>query len=209
MLKSRWLLILAAVVIIPALLLTLRFTLGGSEDTWLCQDGHWVAHGHPAAPPPDADCIPLYQPASDVSPSPVVSPQVIGGDRDEHGCLIAAGYSWCEEQQKCLRTWEEPCEPSALPSPTPTTSAGIAIAQLLADKYSKSVSQVQIAITQQDTTHARGTVTFLPAGPGNSGLFLAAQVNGLWQLVFDGNGSFSCSQIAPYNFPASMVPDCY
>ncbi len=33
----------------------------------------------------------------------------IGGDKDEHGCLIAAGYSWCESKQKCLRTWEEGC----------------------------------------------------------------------------------------------------
>ncbi|MFH0737475.1 MAG: hypothetical protein V1827_02165 [Candidatus Micrarchaeota archaeon] len=34
----------------------------------------------------------------------------IGGDKDEHGCLIAAGYSWCEEKGKCLRIWEEPCQ---------------------------------------------------------------------------------------------------
>jgi eight-cysteine-cluster-containing protein len=33
----------------------------------------------------------------------------IGGDTDEHGCLIAAGYSWCESKQKCLRIWEENC----------------------------------------------------------------------------------------------------
>ncbi|MEW6748877.1 MAG: hypothetical protein AB1295_04185 [Candidatus Micrarchaeota archaeon] len=33
----------------------------------------------------------------------------IGGDMDEHGCLISAGYSWCEEKQRCLRTWEEQC----------------------------------------------------------------------------------------------------
>ena len=33
----------------------------------------------------------------------------IGGDKDEHGCLIAAGYTWCEPKQKCLRTWEEEC----------------------------------------------------------------------------------------------------
>lgn len=37
-------------------------------------------------------------------------PKIIGGETDEHGCLIAAGYSWCEAKQKCLRTWEEPCE---------------------------------------------------------------------------------------------------
>jgi len=35
---------------------------------------------------------------------------LIGGDTDEHGCLIAAGYSWCEAKEKCLREWEEPCE---------------------------------------------------------------------------------------------------
>ena len=36
--------------------------------------------------------------------------KIIGGDKDEHGCLIAAGYSWCEIKQKCLRVWEESCE---------------------------------------------------------------------------------------------------
>jgi len=36
--------------------------------------------------------------------------KIIGGDKDEHGCLIAAGYSWCEIKQKCLRAWEESCE---------------------------------------------------------------------------------------------------
>ncbi len=35
---------------------------------------------------------------------------LIGGDKDEGGCLVGAGYSWCEIKQKCLRVWEEPCE---------------------------------------------------------------------------------------------------
>jgi len=39
------------------------------------------------------------------------NPQVIGGQRDEHGCLGPAGYSWCEAKQKCLRVWEEACTP--------------------------------------------------------------------------------------------------
>ncbi len=33
----------------------------------------------------------------------------VGGDRDEHGCIVSAGYVWCEEKQKCLRPWEETC----------------------------------------------------------------------------------------------------
>lgn len=36
-------------------------------------------------------------------------PKLIGGDKDSHGCLTGAGYSWCEEKQKCLRIWEETC----------------------------------------------------------------------------------------------------
>lgn len=34
---------------------------------------------------------------------------LIGGDKDEGGCLVGAGYSWCESKNKCLRVWEEPC----------------------------------------------------------------------------------------------------
>ena len=35
--------------------------------------------------------------------------KLIGGDRDTGGCLVGAGYSWCEAKKKCLRVWEEPC----------------------------------------------------------------------------------------------------
>lgn len=49
---------------------------------------------------------------------------VLGGDRDEHGCIGSAGYSWCAAKQKCLRTWEEDCTaPSTTNSSTNTNSA--------------------------------------------------------------------------------------
>lgn len=34
---------------------------------------------------------------------------VVGGDKDSHGCIGSAGYTWCAPKQKCLRTWEEKC----------------------------------------------------------------------------------------------------
>lgn len=42
----------------------------------------------------------------------VFNPQVriVGGDRDVHGCIGSAGYSWCSAKNKCLRVWEEKCE---------------------------------------------------------------------------------------------------
>lgn len=35
--------------------------------------------------------------------------RLIGGEKDEHGCVIPAGDFWCESKQKCLRTGEENC----------------------------------------------------------------------------------------------------
>jgi putative lipoprotein len=29
-----------------------------------------------------------------------------GADRDEHGCIRSAGYSWCAKEGKCVRPWE-------------------------------------------------------------------------------------------------------
>jgi predicted amidohydrolase YtcJ len=31
---------------------------------------------------------------------------VVGGGRDEHGCIPSAGYQWCEMLGKCVRPWE-------------------------------------------------------------------------------------------------------
>lgn len=78
----------------------LRFVIGGSEDGWLCENNIWVKHGNPRADKPTEGCG-----------------ELIGGQKDEHGCLGPAGYSWCEIKQKCLRVWEEPCEiaPEAKP----------------------------------------------------------------------------------------------
>jgi hypothetical protein len=30
----------------------------------------------------------------------------VGSDRDAHGCIPSAGYSWCEHTQGCERPWE-------------------------------------------------------------------------------------------------------
>jgi len=29
-----------------------------------------------------------------------------GADRDDHGCMRSAGYSWCAREAKCVRPWE-------------------------------------------------------------------------------------------------------
>jgi len=36
--------------------------------------------------------------------------EIVGNDRDEHGCIASAGYLWCGELQQCVRPWEIECE---------------------------------------------------------------------------------------------------
>ncbi|MDD1660575.1 MAG: hypothetical protein LUQ62_05150 [Methanomicrobiales archaeon] len=49
----------------------------------------------------------------------------IFGDRDRHGCLIGAGYTWCESEGRCIRVWEEACgEASAIGSFEECVAAG-------------------------------------------------------------------------------------
>jgi len=40
------------------------------------------------------------------APGPTPMP---GSDRDAHGCIPSAGYTWCEPMNQCIRTWETNC----------------------------------------------------------------------------------------------------
>ena len=31
----------------------------------------------------------------------------VGDDKDEHGCIASAGYTWSEVQKDCIRLWEK------------------------------------------------------------------------------------------------------
>lgn len=33
-------------------------------------------------------------------------PKALGSDRDAHGCIPSAGYSWCARTAQCERPWE-------------------------------------------------------------------------------------------------------
>jgi len=45
------------ILVILIIILGVRFFLGGDEDTWICEDGQWVAHGNPASEMPTEGCL--------------------------------------------------------------------------------------------------------------------------------------------------------
>ena len=54
----------------------------------------------------------------------VTTKVLIGGDKDSHGCLASAGYTWCQIKNKCLRTWEEACKISTTTTTKPPIVGG-------------------------------------------------------------------------------------
>jgi len=88
-----------------------------------------------------------------------------------------------------------------------TISDEDAIRQAMADKYDRNISEVDLEVGDNNGEYARGTVIF--AGDIGGGWWLAAKTDGAWEIVDDGNGVILCSVIEPYDFPASMVQECY
>lgn len=115
------------------------------------------------------------------TPSPVNVPPP-GSDRDAHGCIGSAGYSWCEAKAKCLRPWEEPCaEPS---SAAPST---VLVSEADSTKYCNGADM--------DSDGYRKTITkeepFTPAAPSASDAdriraVLAASTSNMCKTVMTG-----------------------
>jgi hypothetical protein len=119
---------------------------------------------------------------------------LIGGDKDAGGCLIAAGYSWCEPKQKCLRTWEEKCYE--------TEEAGLA--KIFAERNKKSVEETQVTIMTLKNNFASGTISF-GLTPGEGGVFLVRLVDNQWLIDYEGNGSIDCAKIRALDYPEEVL----
>jgi len=78
---------------------------------------------------------------------------------------------------------------------------------LFAQKYERKVEDVNVTISERKGDYLKGGVKF--AGELAGGYVLAAKVNDAWKIVFDGNGSWSCSAVDIVDFPTDMVPECW
>jgi hypothetical protein len=78
---------------------------------------------------------------------------------------------------------------------------------LFAQKYERKVEDVNVTISKRDGDYLTGGVKFAEELAG--GYVLAAKVNDAWKIVFDGNGSWSCSAVDIVDFPSDLVPECW
>lgn len=82
-----------------------------------------------------------------------------------------------------------------------------AIQQALIAKHGTQAAELDVTVSEVAGDYAKG-------GAGKEGLgggmWFAAKVAGDWQLVWDGNGVISCTELENYpDFPTSMIPSCY
>lgn len=131
---------------------------------------------------------------------------LVGSDRDEHGCVLSAGYSWCDVSAKCIRPWEEACG-SPTPSIDETENLKVAVKKALIEKHGQSAQSLVISVTQVIGNYAKGMVNDSGAG---GGIWFAAKTNGEWTLVWDGNGIIVCKAFSKYpDFPSELIPQCF
>ena len=98
---------------------------------------------------------------------------------------------------------------SASPSATPADETEVlkaAIKTQLVAEHGSNAESLNITISKIVGGYAQGSAT----ERGGGGMWLAAKVNGNWILVWDGNGTISCTSLVPYpSFPASLAPECW
>jgi hypothetical protein len=133
---------------------------------------------------------------------------MVGADRDEHGCIGSAGYSWCESKSKCLRVWEEPCELSqAQPTADESVTIKTQIKEALVTKHGSGASKLEVTVSKIEGNYAKGGAAVVGEG---GGMWFGAKVGDQWKLVWDGNGIINCSDLTVYpDFPATMIPECF
>ena len=81
-----------------------------------------------------------------------------------------------------------------------------AIKQALIAKHGSSANSLTITVSKIIGDYSSGGASASDGG----GMWFATKVSGQWTLVWDGNGTIECSDLANYpNYPNSLIPECY
>ncbi len=93
-----------------------------------------------------------------------------------------------------------------LSAPTPEDETEF-IKQAVYKKLNSDETKLVVTISKIEGNYAKGGVTDVGSEVGG-GYFLAAKTQTGWVEVYDGQSNPTCSEIAPYNFPTDVVPEC-
>lgn len=86
-----------------------------------------------------------------------------------------------------------------------TATIVTAVRAALIAEHGPDAGTLNITVSKISGDFAQGGAS----ASGGGGMWFAAKVKGAWRLVWDGNGTISCTSVNPYNFPVSMIPECW
>jgi len=132
--------------------------------------------------------------ASRIDYANINEPMLIGGQKDAHGCLIAAGYSWCAPKQKCIRMWEEDCYGQDL----------VDLTSSFAKEHNMGVENVYVTIFKNSGNYFSGSIR-IGSQEGEGGGFLVRKIDNNWQIDYEGNGSVDCVKIRSFGYPQEVL----
>ncbi len=94
--------------------------------------------------------------------------------------------------------------PSPIPSPTPNETDLITAAIYTLTELDET--KAVVTISENTGTYAKGGIREFGAVGG--AYWIAAKLGGEWDGVYAGQANPTCNEIAPYDFPTDMVPEC-
>lgn len=97
-----------------------------------------------------------------------------------------------------------------IPTPTPKSKDNdlLNIKSLFVTKYGWNINDIKITIKSNSGEYASGLVQNGPELGG--GAWFAAKKEGIWVLVWDGNGIIGCTDLKDFSdFPTTLIPNCY
>lgn len=102
-----------------------------------------------------------------------------------------------------------PTEATGTATPTTDEKAALIVAVKagLVAEHGPSANSMNVTVSKIVGNFAQGGAVD-PASVGGA-MWLAAKTGSGWKLVWDGNGTISCESTDPYNFPVSMLPECW
>lgn len=134
---------------------------------------------------------------------------IVGEDRDIHGCIGSAGYSWCDAKQKCIHEGNESCTigtsspldaPYTVGNSAVTLVQGVAVYDSVPGSASKNVYRAfgEPVYGDLNGDGVNDAVFFLTEDSGGSGTFFyiveAVNRDGVYQGT---NALFLGDRIAP------------
>jgi len=78
------------------------------------------------------------------------------------------------------------------------------LAGLFTEKYGPSTDR-SVQVDEYRLHYASG---FVGSSMGGGGMFIASDILGEWEIVFDGNGFGECAPLEKYSVPVDMMSEC-